>query len=89
MEVLVMAGSDGGVQPSQILITFKGPRSIEFDIKLSNVAASQMLLASQWLEIRARVFIEAAEKERRDQIARPDHTQQQILLPRLKSLRGV
>ena len=75
-------------QPSQILITFKDPKSIEFDIQLSNVAASQMLLAAQWLEIRARIFIEAAEKERRDQVARLGDRRPQILVPGLQALQG-
>ena len=76
-----MKESDGEVRKSQILITFKGPKSIEFEIKLSNVAASQMLLAAQWLDIRSRAFIEAVEKGKQDQIARVENPDRQILLP--------
>lgn len=76
-----MEDSKDEIQSSQILITFKDPKSIEFDIKLSNVAASQMLLAAQWLDIRARALIGAVEKARQDQVARVTNPSQQILLP--------
>jgi hypothetical protein len=81
MEVLVMESPENGTQSSQVLITFKSPTSIEFDIKLSNVAASQMLLAAQWLDIRARAFIEAVEKAKQDRVARITDPDPQILLP--------
>lgn len=83
-----MESPSNQVQPSQILIKFKDPKSIEFDIQLSNVAASQMLLASQWLEIRAKIFIETAEKEKRDQLARLGESKSRILVPGLGALRG-
>lgn len=83
-----MEGNNEGVPTSQILITFKGEKSIEFDIQLTNVAVSQMLLAAQWLEIRSKTLIEATERARQARLARLNDPSQQILVPGIKTLRG-
>ena len=83
-----MENSSDQASPSQLLITFKGPKSTDFEIKLSNLSASQMLLAAYWIKFRAQEFIAANEKLKRSQVARPSLSGPQILVPGLANLRG-
>lgn len=80
--------SENEEERSQILITFKGRSSIEFDIQFINVAAAQMLLAAQWLELKARAFIEANERERRARLASLTDENTKILVPTMKNRGG-